>query len=200
MRKHSIIERALPLLAALWLSACAVGTPFVRPAPEVIELGKTTYAQVVERFGKPSDETRSRKDDQPLRAINYTHASDAEAAKVPNTLGIRQIVFVFADDIVVAEGFVSSFASDSTDFDDRRVGEIVKGKTRCDDVVAMLGRPSMRAIYPVVDNRGESAIGYEFKYVKRPILQFKMFVKGLIVSCDAAGIVTSSSYSESGDR
>jgi len=106
------------------------------PAPEAIELGKTTYAQVVERLGKPSDETRSRKDAHALRAIDYTHASDAEAAKVANTAGIRQLVFVFSDDVVVAESFVSSFASDSTDFDDSRVGEIVKGKTRGDEVLS----------------------------------------------------------------
>lgn len=176
------------------------GDPVVRPAPDAIELGKTTYAQVVERLGKPSDETRSRKDDHALRAIDYTHANDAEAAKVPHTAGIRQLVFVFADDVVGAEIFVSSFASDSTDFDDRRAGEIVKGATRCDDVVSMLGRPSMRAIYPVADKQDETAIGYEVKYVKRPILQFKMFAKSLVVTCDAAGIVTQSTDTESGDR
>ena len=200
MKRHSIVACAVPLLATLWLAACAVGTPFVRPAPEAIEMGKTTYAQVVERLGKPSDETRSRKDGHVLRAIDYTHASDAEAAKVPNPAGIRQLIFVFSDDVVVAESFVSSFASDSTDFDDRRVGEIVKGKTRCDEVLAMFGRPSARAIYPVADQPGETAIGYEFKYVKRPILQFKIFAKSLLVTCDAAGTVTQSTYSESGDR
>jgi len=193
--------RSFPLLIVIpfMLAACAVGTEFVRPAPEAIEVGKSTYNQVIEHFGKPKDETRVRKNDELLRAISYTYANDMESAKVPNTLAARNIFFLFLGEVVVAEEFNSSFASDSTDFDQRKVGDIVKGKTRCEEVVQMLGRPAGKAIYPAIDKRGESAIVYGFSYVKRPLLQFKTYSKQLKVVCDSGGVVTDVSYVEAGD-
>jgi hypothetical protein len=186
--------------AVLALSGCAVGTAFVRPAPDAIQLGRTTYAEVVERVGKPEEEKRARENGRELRQIAYAYVGEAEAPAVPNTVGGREMFFVFSEDIVVAEGFMSSYASDSTDFDDRKVADIVEGKTRCDEVVSMFGRPDVRAIYPAVEKEGETAIGYTFRYLKRPALQFKMFRKGLQVGCDSAGVVTKVSYTEAGDR
>lgn len=190
----------LPIAAALVIGGCAVGAPFVRPASDAITLGKTTYSEVVARMGEAGEESRSRKNGYLLRSLVYTYAADAEPPKVPNTLSIKQALFVFADDVVVLEGFVSSFAADHSDFDDRKVGDIVKGKTHCDEVVAMLGRPAIRGIHPIVDEKDDYAIGYWFQYAKRPALQFKFFKKELDVLCDRAGIVKDVGYSEHGDR
>lgn len=183
------------------LNGCVtVGTEFARPPPDAIELGKTTFGQIVERFGKPGEETRLRKNGDLLRAISYTYANDGQPTKVPNTLAMRQIVFMFSGDVVVMESYASSFASDSTDFDERRLNDIVKGKTRCAEVVEILGRPAERAIYPATNKPGESMIGYEFNYVKRPVLQFKTYKKELQVRCDPAGVVSDVAYAEVGDR
>jgi hypothetical protein len=190
----------LLLAATLMLTACATGTPFTRPPADAIQLGKTTVDQVIERLGKPGRDEMVRSDKGQFRTIVYTRSDDTEATQVPRTLGIRQLAFVLSDDVVISERFDSSFASDSTDFDDRKVGQVVEGKTRCDDVVEMFGRPAARAIYPAVKKEGETYIGYMFRYIKRPVHQFKMFGKGLSVLCDQAGIVKEMSYSESGDR
>lgn len=190
---------SLLLAASALLSACAVGTDFVRPSADTIELGKTTYKQVEERFGKPKDETRIQHNRELLRAVSYSYANDFDRPKMPNTMAMRQLIFLFSGDIVVMESFNSSFATDSTDFDQHKVGDIVKGKTRCDEVERLLGRPSGRAIFPIVDKHGESAISYEFSYVKRPLLQFKTYKKGLQIICDSAGVVSDVSYTEAGD-
>ncbi len=136
-----------------------------------------------------------------FRGISYTHAGDSEAPRVPGTLGLRSQGFLLADDVVVAETFVSSYASDSSDFDHTQVAGITKGTTTCDDVVRKFGRPSMRAIPPATGDPDYAlVIIYTFTYMKRPVLQFKSFEKSLRVACDRAGIVRDVSYSEMGDR
>lgn len=190
---------ALLLVASVMLTACAVGTDFVRPPADAIELGKTTYKQVEERFGKPKDETRVQHNKELLRAVSYSYANDFDSPKVPNTMAMRQLILLFSGDIVVMESFNSSFAADSTDFDQHKVGDIIKAKTRCSEVVQLLGRPSGRAIFPAVDKQGESAMSYEFSYVKRPLLKFKTYQKGLKVMCDSEGVVSDVSYTEAGD-
>jgi len=200
MRPRSIGSCTTIVVAALLLHACAVGTPFVRPAPGEIQLGKTTYNDLVARLGKPDSEKPLRMNEQMTRLINYSYIGETESAKAANSMGGRELSYLIFENIVVAEHFMSSFASDHTDFDESKYRDIVKGKTRCEEVVATFGRPCIRAVYPVADKPGETAIGYSFRYMKRPLLQFKMFEKSLIVGCDANGVVMAVSYTESGDR
>lgn len=188
------------LAAALLVGACAVGTPFVRPAADDIQLGKTTYDELVARLGNPEGETRTRMNERVMRSISYTYIGEAESPKAANSMGGRELSYLILDNVVVAESFMSSYASDHTDFDERRYQDIVKGKTRCEEVVAMYGRPCIRAIYPVSDKPGDTIIGYTFRYMKRPLLQFKMFKKTLAVVCDSQGVASDVAYSESGDR
>jgi hypothetical protein len=107
---------------------------------------------------------------------------------------------VLVDDVVYAEGFISACAADHTDFDERKAADIVKGRTRCDEVPQLLGRPSFRAIHPVAKVKGEYVVGYQFKYPKRPLLQLNFYEKDLEVVCDANGVVREVMSSEAGDR
>jgi hypothetical protein len=70
--------------------------------------------------------------------VSGTHANNADAPKLPKSLGIRQLEFLLADDVVVAERFASSFASAHTDFDEKKAPDIVAGKTRCERVIALM--------------------------------------------------------------
>jgi hypothetical protein len=182
------------------LTACAVGSQFSRPPEDSVRLGHTTRAQVEARLGRPGDEKSIRHDGLQARLIQYTYSNDAETAKMPNSLCIRSLTYVLVDDVVYAEGFVSACAADHTDFDERKAADIVKGQTRCDEVPQLLGRPSFRAIHPVAKVKGEYVIGYQFKYVKRPLLQLDMYEKDLEVVCDANGVVREVASSEAGDR
>lgn len=184
--------------SAIALAACSVGTPFVRPAPESVELGRTTYRQLVDRFGKPDDDKPMRWNDVQIRSVSWTYANNADAPKMPNTLGIRQLEFLLANDVVVAERFVSSFAVDHTDFDEKKATGIVEGTTRCEQVIALMGPPAARAIHPAVEGTSDSLVGYVFQYAKRPLLQFDFYTKSLVVECGPDGVAKSVKYSESG--
>lgn len=185
---------------AAFLTACAVGTPFNRPPEDFVRLGETTRAQIEQRFGKPDEEKSFRQDDVAGQFIQYTYANDAEPPKMPNTLCIRSLSFALVDGVVFAEYFVSDCASDHTDFDERKATTIIKGQTRCSEVVAILGRPSYRAIYPLTTEKGHMQIGYSFQYVKRPLLQLNMYEKSLQVVCDTNGVVREVTFSESEGR
>ncbi|MCU0974223.1 MAG: hypothetical protein MUF80_09770 [Burkholderiales bacterium] len=198
MRKTTMQRLAVLLVAAAALAACSIGTQFVRPAQDSIELGKTTYRQLVERLGKPDDEKPLRWDGVELRSVSWTYANNADVPKVPDTLGIRQLEYLVANDVVVGERFASSFASDHTDFDEKQVARIVEGTTRCEEVIALLGRPGARAIHPVADKPGNTAIGYVFQYFKRPLLQFNVYTKTLVVQCGTDGVVRQVKFTEEG--
>jgi hypothetical protein len=191
---------SVALSAALLLVACAIGTAFVRPPEDSIRLGETTRAQIVERFGKPDEEQHLRKNGQTLANLSYTFSSGAEATRLANSLCVRSIEFSLSGDVVVEESFVSSCAADHTDFDEGKVADIVKGKTRCDEVIAMLGRPAARAIYPIASDKGEVFLGYRFMAPKRPLLQFNIYRKALAVVCGPDGIVRETEFVEVGER
>jgi len=187
-------------VTAGWLAACATGTAFTRPPEEFARLGETTRAQVQARLGKPNAEQTTRRDGLAIRMIQYTFSDSAEQSKVPNSLCVRSITFALVDDVVFAEAFVSACLSDHTDFDERSADRVVKGQTRCADVPAVLGRPAYRAISPVAGATGESEIGYQFMFMRRPLLQLDMYSKELLIHCDAQGVVREVTFTESGQR
>jgi hypothetical protein len=188
------------LLLAAALTGCATGVPFTRPPESFVRLGETTRAQVEARFGTPGREQSYRQDGLQAQFVDYTYSSDTETAKMPNSLCIRSLTFALVDNVVFAELFVSSCVSDHTDFDERRAGDIVKGTTKCNDVIAMLGRPAYRAAHPVAKEKGGMDIGYRFMYPIRPLLQLNIYEKSLAVVCDAEGLVREVSFSEAGER
>jgi hypothetical protein len=200
MGRRALMHVCAGACGSALLAACAIGTQFVRPPEDFVRLGQTTRAQVEARLGKPDDEKNFRQDGLQARGIQYTYSNDAETAKMPNSLCIRSLTYVLVDDVVYAEGFISACAVDHTDFDERKAAEIVKGRTRCDDVPQLLGRPSLRAIYPVAKVKGESVLGYQFKYPKRPLLQLNFYEKDLEIVCDANCVVREVALSEAGDR
>lgn len=185
------------LVGAGVLAACTIGTEFVRPSPDFVRLGETTFAQIVERFGKPQGEDQIREDGRTVRRIAYFFGSEMEAPKVPGTVCLRILIFGISEDIVVGEGFTSTCASDHTDFDARKSAEIIKDKTRCDEVTAMLGRPNVREIYPAIDRKGHLSIGYSFSYMTRPGQKIKSYDKSLAILCDSDGVVRETAFTES---
>lgn len=188
------------VMMAGWLGGCATGTAFTRPPEGFARLGETTRAQVEARLGKPDSEETLRRNGLVARTIGYTFSNSAEEAKVPNTLCIRSITLVLVDDIVFAEEFISACLSDHTDFDERKADRLVKGQTLCAEVPAILGRPSYRAMHPLTKDKGDVEIGYEFQFFRRPLLQFDMYRKELLIRCDADGLVRDVTFTEAGNR
>jgi hypothetical protein len=202
MRTSPISGSILPVAAAALLTACATtfGTQFARPPADFVHLGETTQAQIVERLGKPQREEQHRSDGQLLRSIYYYFGSETEPPKDSDTVCFRRLIFVLSDDIVIHEAFTSTCAADHTDFDERKAGDIVKGKTRCDEVIAMMGRPNTRAIYPSADKKGELSIGYAYRDIGRLWGPRKNYSKELKFLCDSEGMVRDMSFQEFGSR
>jgi hypothetical protein len=194
------IWAALIAVIAGWLGGCATGTAFTRPPEGFARLGETTRTQVEALLGKPDSEETVRRDGLVARMVGYTFSDSSQEAKVPNTLCIRSINFGLVGEIVFAEHFVSACLSDHTDFDERKADRLIKGQTLCDGVPAILGRPSYRAIYPLTKVEGEVEIGYEFQFFRRPLLQFDLYRKELLIRCDAGGLVRDVTFSEAGNR
>jgi hypothetical protein len=202
MRTSPIRGSNLPLAAAVLLTACATtfGTQFARPPVDFVHLGQTTQAQIVERLGEPLKEGQHRRDGQLLHSIYYYFGSEMQPPKDPDTVCFRRLVFGLADDIVISEAFTSTCAADHTDFDERKAADIVKGRTRCDEVIAMMGRPNTRAIDPVADKKGELTIGYTYRDMGRVWGPRKNYSKELMFLCNSDGIVREMSFLEFGSR
>lgn len=194
------VRALLIAFMAGWLGGCTTGTAFTRPPEAFARLGETTRAQVEARLGKPDSEETVRRDGLVVRMVGYTFSDTSESAKVPNTLCIRSITLGLVGDTVFAEHFVSACLSDHTDFDERQADRLIKGQTSCDEVPAILGRPSYRAIHPLTQAEGEVEIGYEFQFFRRPLLQFDLYRKELLIRCDAGGRVRDVTFSETGNR
>ena len=144
---------------------------FVRPDAEEWVLGKARYSEIVAKYGPPSDEHMLRGQTPPLKHVSYTYLRGEEPAVAPGIIPVRSIAFYFHNDVLVAESFYSTFRSDHTNFDESKRSQIVKGKTRVSEVVALLGRPASKSIDPLARSREKQAtIGYQFTTVTDSIL------------------------------
>jgi hypothetical protein len=189
-------SRIIAALAALLVAGCA-GTDFVRMEPQSLVLGKTTHGDVVGKMGSPGREGEVLKNDQKVRTVTYAYAQSVGGAKAAreNVVPARSQAMYFHNDRLVAHEFVSSWADDSTDFDESRVPQIVKGKTTHEEVLKLMGKPAGYAVYPMIKAlKGEAAV-YTFTYVTQAgFMSFKVFRKTLIVTFDERGVVSDVEY------
>jgi len=162
------LAAAVVVVSLFNLGGCAStsgtqGRNFVRPDAEEWVLGKARYSEIVAKYGPPFDEHMLRGQTPPLKHVSYTFLRGEEAAIAPGIVPVRSIAFYFHNDVLVAESFYSTFKSDQTNFDESKRSQIVKGKTRVSEVIALLGRPASKSIDPLARSREKQAtIGYQF--------------------------------------
>lgn len=170
----------LVIFAALGLSACGIGRDFPPPADADLRLGQTTIAEAVQRFGEPFRRTvvansatgvnTAPGDERPTglrpamvdgvtHALGYVYVADSASA--------RSMLLTFWNDRLIFHNFVSSFANQSTDFDEAKISQIRRGATTYGNLVALLGRPSGLGVYPVVATRGSRLVVYQFSQINR---------------------------------
>lgn len=185
--------------AVALLGACA-GTDFKRPVPNALTLGKSTAEDVTRVMGAPSQVGEAQKNEQKIRNARYVYASTGGESLYPGVVPARAMVFSTFNDVLVGQQFISSFKSDATEFDESKRNDIVKGKTTGAEVEALLGKPSGEVIYPVIKKTGEKAYVYGYTHVKGTPFNMKIYTKTLLVSLDAAGVVSDVEYASSGER
>lgn len=136
--------RAGVVVLTLLVAGCA-GRDFTRATPDSLQLGKTTYAEVVGRLGTPYREGTLLKNSQTVKHISYAYSV---AGGTPLNSGVtpaRSQAFYFADLVLVGHEFSSSFREDHTEFAEASVTEIKKGETNEATVIDRLGPPTGRS-------------------------------------------------------
>jgi hypothetical protein len=179
------------------LSGCA-GRDFVRPASETFRNGHTTYPEIVARFGPPYREGSVVKNDKTVKTIGYAYAA---AGGQPHRAGVtpaRAMGFYFYDGVLVGHEFVSSWAEDHSDFDEGKVKDIMKGKTTRAELIALLGKPAGYYIYPMIKTSPGDAAAYVYTETRGSAFNLSFYRKLLLVTLDAAGVVSDVEFTSSG--
>jgi hypothetical protein len=179
-----LLNASIFVAIAGFITACSVGTPHVRANAEALKLGSTTYSQVLERFGEPQHVGDLVKNGKPIKSISYSFALVSEEAQRPGIVPARAMTYYFDEHyIFVGQTFESSFDLDSTDFDERKLARIIKGKTTRAEVISLLGKPSGSYIAPMVKATYGEAIGYSnITFGKKSSSGRKVLVKSLHIS------------------
>jgi hypothetical protein len=176
------------IAAAFLAAACtSTGRNFDRGSTALV-LGQTTLAEATAAFGEPTerwtesanvetitvfDELKPRPaslkraavpgDFEQLRYA-YTHATMIVLSD--RTIGrLRMLKLSFWNDKLVHYHFLSSFPEDATNFDEKRVTSLTRGRTTRTDVLNHFGPPGGEGIYPHVARRGTRQYVYEYVIV-----------------------------------
>lgn len=147
-------------------------------------------------MGEANNAGEADKNGEKLKIISYGYESPSAGGVSPG----RALGFYFHNDTLVGQYFVSNFKSDNTNFDHTRVSAIVKGETTRDQVVQMLGKPTIFSIFPVVSKTSSGeAIGYTYgKSFRDPSdRKLKFFSKRLDVTFDDKDLVLDVDYTSS---
>ena len=184
---------------AFSLFGCA-GTDFIRPDTDFLKNGQTTYGQILARMGAPRREGTVIKNEKTVKTASYGYASVGGKPLHDGVTPARAMGFYFYNDVLVGHEFISSWAEDNTDFDESKVQAIVKGKTTRAELAQLLGKPAGYYIYPLIKATSGEASVYAFVETSGSAFNLKFFRKTLVVTFDAAGVVSDVEYSSSGSR
>ncbi len=183
--------RIFPLIAlSLALAGCATsGRDFPRPSAEALKLGETTTADLVQKLGPPLAQEVNTVDppapppnapekspfdvapEHGVATIYRYFFSGPAAPAVGGESGARQAVFVLWNGKLVGYSYVSNFKADNTNFLEDRMASIVKGKTTEDEVIALLGKSTGSAIFPLILDKADRKEVYQYVDSNRQTLQ-----------------------------
>lgn len=195
-----LLERCVVVVSLVVLAGCA-GKDFVRPAPDALRLGESTYSQVVRQLGEPRKTGEVLTNGKTVKSITYVYASAGGEPSEEGVIPARGLTYYFYDDRLVGQEFISSFRADGTNFDEAKVERIRKGQTTRADVMQALGAPTAAFIPPMVKATAGEAIGYTYTATRGGLFSgFKVQLKSLRVSFDEGGVVSDVDYKAAGSR
>ncbi len=138
------------MLFVVTLAGC-VGADFDRVKQKKLELDQTTSEEVRARLGDPYKISAVNVyDEQQIVLWSYVYLSTIGEADAEDVVPGRSQGFYFHNNILVGYHFTSSWKKDSTDFDSGKIKQIVKGESTKDEVVALLGKPRGKYVYPLI--------------------------------------------------
>lgn len=196
---HKIIRTAFLVSFLFLFAGCTVGKNFVRPSSDTFQLGKTTYSQLTQKMGEPKTVDAAQKNGKDLKRILYTYATTEEEPLEEGVTSVRQLVYIFYNDTLVSQAFISSIKSDNTNFDETKKDGIIKGKTSREEVIRLLGQPAASKIYPITKDPSDTEIGYVYMAARKiPFKGMKFFSKILDITFDNKNIVSDINHEMSG--
>ena len=198
---NAIKTKSIPatLAIAALLAGCA-GADFKRPEPTSLKLGESHAADVTRVMGEAPRKRESTVNGQQLKQQTYAYANTTGDTLYPGVTGARSMSFATWNDVLVSETFSSSFKSDGTDFDDKKIASIAKGTTTKAEVIALLGNPSGHAIYPVAKTQGDTALLYTYTQVKGSPFNMSVYSKTLTVEFDPKEVAADVTFVSNGSR
>ena len=149
-RSPTLVALAFAVLALL--SGCAgrsSASNGAQPSASPLVLGKTTYAEVVARYGPPRSEEANVQNGQPIKTLIYAKSGAG---------GGRLTFFNFSNLLLVGHN-VRRDASE-IDLNDTKIAVIKEGETTERQVLGLLGEPSGQFIYPLTSHKGDTGFGY----------------------------------------
>lgn len=194
MRRLALLGMTVLVLAA----GCA-GRNFTRPQPESLVLGKTTEAEIRQRFGDPYREGTTIKNSETMKTLSYAYATGASSL-AGGVIPSRGQGFYFWNGTLVGHDFTSSFDEDKTDFDQSKVPQIKQRETTEAGVLALLGKPQGAYTYPLIKDKGGRAIVYLYSQTKGSAFNLKFYQQLLVVTLGGDAVVKDAQFTSSGER
>jgi len=116
----------------------------VRPQADSLQLGTTTYDQVLQRYGDPRRTGTQVRNGETLKTVSYAYAVGTPFV---DDVPARASGFYFLNGVLVGYEYLSSFREDKTDFDETKVQQIKKGETTRWRVIELFGQPGVPTDY-----------------------------------------------------
>jgi hypothetical protein len=192
---------SIAVFITVFLTACA-GTDFKKVEINQLAYGSDTPETIKQKLGEPYGEGTVTKNEKQFKTMSFVYASTGGSAAYKGVTAARSQGFYFFQNKLVGHEFTSSFAIDSTDFDESKVSEIKEGSTTIQEVIELLGGPGGEWVYPLVKNANEKAKIYLYSHMTGSAFAFnlKFYRKSLVVTHDENGIVTEVTYASSGTK
>ena len=196
------IPNIVVVVFAMFMVGCAgtAGTSFQKLEINQLVYGSDTQESIKQKLGEPYKEGAVTKNDTQFKTMSYAYSSTGGDAAYKDVIAGRSQGFYFNNNKLVGHEFTSTWALDSTDFDESKIGNIKKGTTTVQQVVELLGKPGGEYVYPLVTNETEKAKVYLYQQTKGSVFNLKFYQEMLVVSYDENGIVTDVKYIESGNK
>lgn len=182
------------LFLVTFVAGCA-GTNFQRPVMGEFSLGKTTLEDLKGKLGEPRRTVEAVKNSETVTGLTYVFATTMQEPFEQGVVPARAQVYWFHKGSLVGEEFISSFKEDNTNFDENLFSRVAKGVTTRNQIVILLGRPSVSYRWPLVNKTSKDGIGYIYVATRREgFAQVKSTRKAMFFEFDQNDVVIDSKF------
>jgi hypothetical protein len=175
----------------LIISGCS--SNFVRPDEKALILGKSVTADVTKVISASSNIYDATINNEKVHIIGYyyIHNNVFFGSLIPE----KYLTYTFLNDVMVGDVFSSCNVDGepSTDFDANKIANIQKGQS-LDQVIAIMGKPSGKILYPLIADKSGSGIVYQYTYIRYLPLISPTTNRVLVITLDTNNLVTDISY------